>query len=153
VVIIRLPDVCPRTAEVENGHTEIEDPNGRYGEHSAAPSVARSSLAEIGGTIVQDRLAALQEAIELTAILDRQYSVHAEPVIEIRMDGIALMPAEYKDGWLLGSLQMALMLIADAHADCDTPDCRTCDEISNALGVSLFGLRKMQDGEMEGRLG
>lgn len=99
-----------------------------------------------------DRLAVLQEAIDRTLSVGEHYLDCGNPMLEIRAEDLHILPGENHHSWLTGALQRAVVLIADAHAGCDTAGCRTCDEIADGLGGALFGLRMMQEEEMEERV-
>lgn len=98
-----------------------------------------------------DRLIVLQDAIERAATAGRRYTAY-QHVADVPSDEMRLIAGDERHAWLTGALQRALVLIAEQHAGCRQVGCGTCQEISNGLGMSLMGLRLMQEHELEGRL-
>jgi hypothetical protein len=81
----------------------------------------------------------LQEALEEATAVAADFQVPESRVrlLEERVHDLAV-----RDGFLAAALQRTILdVAAQHHAECDRPQCRTCDTIRYGLTTTLAALR------------
>lgn len=89
----------------------------------------------------------IRQAVEDTTLAAYAYRVADHDVVELEGRARTARIGE-RDGFHLGSLQRAILDVADAHhADCTAVGCRTCASVRYGLTATLASLRVMADDE------